>query len=296
MIFKGVGTALVTPFNKDFSIDYKAYERLLDYQLNEGVDALIACGTTAEVATLSEEEKLKLIDITIKKAKDELPIIVGTGSNNTLKAIEFSKKVSEIDGVSALLVVTPYYNKTSQEGLYEHFKLIAESVDKPIILYNVPSRTGVSISPEIVLKLSSIENIVGIKDATGDLHYASKIKSLVNNEFAIYSGNDDLIGPILSIGGDGVISVLSNILPRETREMVEAYYKSDNEKLAKDHIKYLNIIEYLFSEVSPIPVKEALKLMGICEDYVRLPLVPASDATSKLLESELRKLGKIWQR
>lgn len=295
MIFRGVGTALVTPFNQDFSIDYKSYERLLDYQLNEGVDALISCGTTAEAATLSEEEKLELIRITIEKSKGKVPVIVGTGSNNTLHAIEFSKKVSGIDGVSALLVVTPYYNKTSQEGLYEHFKVIAESVDKPIILYNVPSRTGVSISPETVLKLSAIENIVGIKDATGDLHYASKIKSLVNEGFAIYSGNDDLIVPSLSIGGDGVISVLSNILPKETKEMIEAYYESDIGKSAKDHIKYLNIIEYLFREVSPIPVKKALKLMGICEDYVRLPLVPASDTTSKLLEDELRKLGKIWQ-
>lgn len=293
MIFRGVATALATPFKKDLTIDYKAYEKLLAYQVENKVDGLVVCGTTAEAATMDKKEKLDLINFTIEKVGGRLPIIVGTGSNNTKEAAEFSKEVSEIDGVDALLVVTPYYNKANREGLFNHFKTIAEKSTKPIILYNVPSRTGVNIDPEIVAELSKIENILGIKDATGDLHYTIKVKSLVDEDFAIYSGNDDLIIPLMSVGGCGVISVLSNILPKETRQMVHNYLDGCEKDAGISQVKYINLIEALFNEVNPVPVKEALRLLGISDNYMRLPLSPASIETSKLLEDELKKLGVL---
>lgn len=293
MIFRGVATALATPFKKDLTIDYEAYEKLLAYQVENKVDGLVVCGTTAEAATMDKKEKLDLINFTIEKVRGRLPIIVGTGSNNTKEAAEFSKEVSEIDGVDALLVVTPYYNKANREGLFNHFKTIAEVSKKPIILYNVPSRTGVSIDPELVGELSKIENIVGIKDATGDLHYTIKVKSLVDEDFAIYSGNDDLIVPLLSVGGSGVISVLSNILPKETSQMVHDYLEGREKDAGISQVKYINLIESLFNEVNPVPVKEALRLLGISDNYMRLPLSPASIETSELLEDELKKLGVL---
>lgn len=293
MIFKGVATALATPFKEDLTIDYEAYEKLLAYQVENKVDGLVVCGTTAEAATMDKKEKLDLINFTIEKVGGRLPIIVGTGSNNTNEAAEFSKEVSEIDGVDALLVVTPYYNKANREGLYRHFASIAEKSTKPIILYNVPSRTGVNIDPELVGELSKIENIVGIKDATGDLHYTIKVKSLVDEDFAIYSGNDDLIVPLLSVGGCGVISVLSNILPKETREMVDDYLEGREKDAGISQVKYINLIEALFNEVNPVPVKEALRLLGISDNYMRLPLSPASSETAELLKNKLKKLGVL---
>lgn len=293
MIFRGVATALATPFKEDLTIDYEAYEKLLAYQVENKVDGLVVCGTTAEAATMDKKEKLDLINFTIEKVGGRLPIIVGTGSNNTKEAAEFSKEVSEIDGVDALLVVTPYYNKANREGLYRHFASIAEKSTKPIILYNVPSRTGVNIDPELVGELSKIENIVGIKDATGDLHYTIKVKSLVDEDFAIYSGNDDLIVPLMSVGGSGVISVLSNILPKETSQMVHDYIEGREKDAGISQVKYINLIEALFNEVNPVPVKEALSLIGISDNYMRLPLSPASIETSELLEDELKKLGVL---
>ena len=293
MIFRGVATALATPFKEDLTIDYEAYEKLLSYQVENKVDGLVVCGTTAEAATMDKKEKLDLINFTIEKVGGQLPIIVGTGSNNTKEAAEFSKEVSEIDGVDALLVVTPYYNKANREGLFNHFKRIAEVSKKPIILYNVPSRTGVNIDPELVGELSKIENIVGIKDATGDLHYTIKVKSLVDEDFAIYSGNDDLIVPLVSVGGSGVISVLSNVLPKETRQMVHDYLDGCETEAGISQVKYINLIEALFNEVNPVPVKEALRLIGISDNYMRLPLSPASIETSEFLEDELKKLGVL---
>lgn len=293
MIFRGVATALATPFKEDLTIDYAAYEKLLSYQVENGVDGLVVCGTTAEAATMDKKEKLDLINFTIEKVGGRLPIIVGTGSNNTKEAAEFSKEVSEIDGVDALLVVTPYYNKANREGLYRHFASIAEKSTNPIILYNVPSRTGVNIDPELVGELSKIENIVGIKDATGDLHYTIKVKSLVDEDFAIYSGNDDLIVPLLSVGGSGVISVLSNIFPKETSQMVHDYLEGREKDAGISQVKYINLIEALFNEVNPVPVKEALRLLGISDNYMRLPLSPASIETSELLKDELKKLGVL---
>ncbi|MDD6918390.1 MAG: 4-hydroxy-tetrahydrodipicolinate synthase [Peptoniphilaceae bacterium] len=293
MIFRGVATALATPFKKDLTIDYEAYDKLLAYQVENKVDGLVVCGTTAEAATMDKKEKLDLINFTIEKVGGRLPIIVGTGSNNTKEAAEFSKEVSEIDGVDALLVVTPYYNKANREGLYKHFKTIAEESTKPIILYNVPSRTGVNIAPDLVGELSKIKNIVGIKDATGDLHYTIKVKSLVDEDFAIYSGNDDLIVPLMSVGGCGVISVLSNILPKETNEMVHDYLEGREKDAGFSQVRYINLIEALFNEVNPVPVKEAMRLLGISDNYMRLPLSPASNETAELLEDELKKLGVL---
>lgn len=293
MIFKGVATALATPFKEDLTIDYEAYDKLLSYQVENKVDGLVVCGTTAEAATMDKKEKLDLINFTIEKVGGRLPIIVGTGSNNTEEAAEFSKEVSEIDEVDALLVVTPYYNKANREGLYKHFASIAEKSTKPIILYNVPSRTGVNIDPELVGELSKIENIVGIKDATGDLHYTIKVKSLVDEDFAIYSGNDDLIVPLMSVGGSGVISVLSNILPKEISQMVHDYIEGREKDAGISQVKYINLIEALFNEVNPVPVKEALRLLEISDNYMRLPLSPASIETSELLEDELKKLGVL---
>lgn len=273
-IFKGVGTAMVTPF-KEGKVNFEEFGKLLEDQIKAKVSAVIVCGTTGESATMSEEEKKDLIKYAVDKSSNKIKVIAGTGSNNTMNAIKMSKYAEEV-GVDGLLVVTPYYNKTTQEGLYAHYKAIADSVELPIILYNVPSRTGVNITPETCLRLSKIENIVGIKEASGNMSQVNKIAHLCE-DFAIYSGNDDMIIPILSIGGKGVISVLSNVMPKYTKDMIDEYFYGDNVKAGKMQTNIMDMVDALFCEVNPTPVKYILNEMGYDYGDPRLPLVPLSD-------------------
>lgn len=285
-IFKGVGTAMVTPF-KEGKVNFEEFGKLLEDQIKAKVSAVIVCGTTGESATMSEEEKKDLIKYAVDKSSNRIKVIAGTGSNNTMNAIKMSKYAEEV-GVDGLLVVTPYYNKTTQEGLYAHYKAIADSVELPIILYNVPSRTGVNITPETCLRLSKIENIVGIKEASGNMSQVNKIAHLCE-DFAIYSGNDDMIIPILSIGGKGVISVLSNVMPKYTKDMIDEYFYGDNVKAGKMQTNIMDMVDALFCEVNPIPVKYILNEMGYDYGDPRLPLVPLSDKNKEKVDKVLVK-------
>lgn len=285
-IFKGVGTAMVTPF-KEGKVNFEEFGKLLEDQIKAKVSAVIVCGTTGESATMSEEEKKDLIKYAVDKSSNRIKVIAGTGSNNTMNAIKMSKYAEEV-GVDGLLVVTPYYNKTTQEGLYAHYKAIADSVELPIILYNVPSRTGVNITPETCLRLSKIENIVGIKEASGNMSQVNKIAHLCEG-FAIYSGNDDMIIPILSIGGKGVISVLSNVMPKYTKDMIDEYFYGDNVKAGKMQTNIMDMVDALFCEVNPTPVKYILNEMGYDYGDPRLPLVPLSDKNKEKVDKVLVK-------
>ncbi len=286
-LFIGSGTALITPFTED-GIHFEELAKLIEFQISEGTDALIICGTTGESSTMTLEEKKQVIQYTVQVVHKRIPVIAGTGSNNTKATIELSQYAQSV-GVDGILLVTPYYNKTTQAGLVAHYSEIAKNVQLPIILYNVPSRTGVNILPETCLELSKISNIVGIKEASGDISQVAKIANLCNDNLWIYSGNDDQTLPILSLGGIGVISVLSNIAPKFVHNMVFDYL-SGNNTLAKDsQIKAIPLIDCLFSEVNPIPVKTALNLMGYEVGNPRLPLIPMSYAKKELLLQEMKK-------
>lgn len=284
-IFTGVGTALATPF-KGNDINYDEFGKLLDNQIKSGVDAAIVCGTTGESATMSEKERKKLIKYAIDRASGKMKVIIGTGCNNTMKAIEMSKFASKA-GADGLLVVTPYYNKATQNGLFQHYKAIASSVDTPIILYNVPSRTGVNITPETCYQLSQIDNIVGIKEASGNISQVAKIASICDLD--IYSGNDDQIIPIMSLGGKGVISVISNVLPKFTVSMVHSYLNGKVEKARDMQLEAIEMVDALFCEVNPIPVKYALNRVGYDFGTPRLPLTELSDENKKKMNKVLRK-------
>ena len=289
IIFKGCGTAIATPFCEN-GVNFKVFGDLIEKQISEGVDAIIVCGTTGEAATMTEQERKDTIKFVVDKVNKRIPVIAGTGSNNTIAAIEMTKYVESI-GVDAALVVTPYYNKTTQKGLVEHYKAIANSVKIPIIVYSVPSRTGVNVLPETCLELSKIDNIVAIKEASGNISQVAKIASLCGDNLNIYSGNDDQIVPILSVGGIGVISVLSNIYPKYTHEMVYKYLNGDTKEATKMQLKCLNIVENLFSEVNPIPVKAALNIAGYDYGIPRLPLI----AMSKEKEEKLKQAMETFQ-
>lgn len=288
IIFKGCGTAIATPFTEN-GVNLQEFQKLVEEQIKEGVDSIIVCGTTGESATMTEEERLQTIECAVKTAKGRIPIIAGTGSNNTKSVIEMNKKVEKI-GVDGVLIVTPYYNKTTQEGLVKHYTEIAKNTKLPIILYNVPSRTGVNIKPETALKLSKIENIVAIKEASGDLSQIAQLANLCGDNLNIYSGNDDQVVPILSIGGIGVISVLSNIRPKYTHEMCYSYFEGNTKKASKMQIDAIPLINALFSEVNPIPVKEALNICGYNFGSPRLPLVNLSENNKKILKECIEKL------
>lgn len=291
MIFKGSAVAVITPFDENLQVDFEAYDKILDFHLENSTDALVVCGTTGEATTMTEDEKIKLIKYTVEKINGRLPIIAGTGSNDTYSAAAFSKKVSQIEGVDGLLVVTPYYNKATKEGLYEHFAYIAENSSKPIILYNVPSRTNVNIDLDTTLRLAQIKNIVGIKDATGDLSYTAQLLAHKPKDFAVYSGNDDLTLPMLALGIDGSISVLANILPKENHEIYELFKAGQTDKAASLHLKYIDLIKDLFLEVNPVPVKAAAAMMGLCKNRLRLPLTPANTNTEAILKEKLKEFG-----
>lgn len=285
-IFKGAGTAISTPFEGG-EVNYKAYDRLLDYQLDNDIDAIIVCGTTGESATMDSDEKKRLIEHTLEKVDGRAKVIAGTGGNNTKEAIAMSKFADSI-GVDGLLVVTPYYNKATQDGLVKHYKLIADSVNTPIIAYNVPSRTGVNITPETCKKLSEIPNINAIKEASGNISQVAKIAALCGDNLNIYSGNDDQIIPVLALGGKGVISVLSNVMPFYTHQMVMEYLDGHIDSARQMQLDVLDLCEALFSEVNPIPVKEALNQMGFDFGEPRMPLTPMSRDKAKVLTKSLQ--------
>ena len=290
-VFIGCGTALVTPFTED-GINFEELKRLLEFQIEQGVDSIIICGTTGESSTMSIQEKKDVIEFTVKIVNKRIPVIAGTGGNNTKEVIKLSEYAEE-SGVDGLLLVTPYYNKTTQAGLIAHYTEIASNVSLPIILYNVPSRTGVNIEPETCLALSKIPNIVGIKEASGNISQVAKISHLCGDNLWIYSGNDDQTLPILSLGGIGVISVLSNIMPKFVHNMVFDYL-SGNFTLSKDsQIRITPLIDCLFSEVNPIPIKAALNKMGYNVGSPRLPLIPMSESRQNLLEQEMKKFKLI---
>ena len=291
-IFEGCATALITPMLPDGSVNFEKLSELVDSQIKGGVDALVICGTTGESATLSGEEHIKVIEAAVKAADHRVPIIAGTGSNDTQFALEISREALEV-GADALLMVTPYYNKTSQKGLIKHYTYIADRVDAPIILYNVPSRTGVNIKPETYYELSKHKNIVAAKEASGDISSLIKTVALCKDDLTIYSGNDDQIVPIMSIGGKGVISVLSNVIPKETHDITAACLNGDFKKGTELAIKYLDLANALFMDVNPIPVKEAMNLLGLEVGECRMPLTGMDDKQISALKEELRKVNLL---
>ena len=290
ILFEGCGTAIATPFDEN-GVNLKEFARLVEDQIQNKVDAIIVCGTTGESSTMTEQEKLQTIECAVKTANKRVPIIAGTGSNNTKAVIEMNKKVEAL-GVDGLLIVTPYYNKTTQVGLKEHYKVIAENTSLPIILYNVPGRTGVNIKPETCLELSKISNIVAIKEASGDLSQVAEIANLCRDELTIYSGNDDQIVPILSVGGKGVISVLSNIEPKYTHDMCYKFFDGDVKTVAKMQVDAIPLVKALFSEVNPIPVKAALNIIGYNFGTPRLPLIEMSEKAKENLKKEIESFNK----
>lgn len=290
IIFKGCGTAIVTPFTKD-GIDIETFQKIVEFQIKNNADSIIVCGTTGESSTMTTEEKIEVISTAVKISKGKIPIIAGTGSNNTKEVIKMNKIVKEI-GVDGVLIVTPYYNKTTQKGLIKHYDEISQNTDLPIILYNVPGRTGLNINPETVYKLAKRENIVAIKEASGNISQVAKIRSLCKNSINIYSGNDDQIIPILSLGGIGVISVLSNISPKYVNNMCNAYFNNKIKEAEKLQIDAIPLIERLFEEVNPIPIKQAMKFIGFDCGEPRLPLIEIDKEKSNKLEEIVQK----WQK
>ncbi len=288
-IFEGAGVAIVTPMKANGEVDFETFEKLIEYQVNNGTDAIIVCGTTGEASTLSHEEHLECIRFAVEKTRKRVPVIAGTGSNCTETAIYLSTE-AERYGVDAILVVTPYYNKATQNGLKKHFTAVANSVKIPMILYNIPGRTGCSMAASTIASLvKEVDNIVAVKEATGNISFVAELMSLTNGEVDLYSGNDDQIVPILSLGGKGVISVLSNIAPQETHNIVELFNKGDVVASRALQLKYIPLIKALFSEVNPIPVKKALQRIGFEVGPLRMPLTemePQNEA--KLVEAMIQ--------
>jgi 4-hydroxy-tetrahydrodipicolinate synthase len=285
-IFKGSGVAIVTPFDER-GVDLKKLEELIEWHIDSKTDAIIVCGTTGEASTMTEQERKETIKFVVDVVNKRIPVIAGTGSNNTAAAISMSKWAEKI-GVDGLLVITPYYNKTTQKGLVEHFKAVASSVTSPIIIYNVPSRTGLNITPSTLLKLCEVENIVAVKEASGDISQIARIKLLCGDKLDIYSGNDDQVIPILSLGAIGVISVIANVIPTEVHNMCELYFKGEYAKALKIQLGFLPLNDALFIETNPIPVKTAMNLMGMEVGFLRLPLCEMEDANLQVLKKELK--------
>ena len=291
VLFRGCGTAIATPFTED-NINLTEFAKLVEYQINEGIDAIIVCGTTGESSTMTLEEKKTLIKFSVELIDKRVPLIVGAGSNNTATSIEMSQYAESV-GADGLLLVTPYYNKTTQEGLIHHYNSIANKTTLPIILYNVPSRTGLNILPETCLELSKTENIVAIKEASGNISQIAKIAALCGNNLSIYSGNDDQNIPILSLGGIGAISVLSNVAPRFTHNMIYDFLNGNIEKARFAQLQSLELIESLFCEVNPIPVKTALNMMGYNFGKSRLPLIDMSKSGKQHLKKSLENFNLL---
>ncbi|MBQ3865941.1 MAG: 4-hydroxy-tetrahydrodipicolinate synthase [Clostridia bacterium] len=290
-LFRGAATAVITPFKND-SVDFEALDRLIEFQIKGGISALVICGTTGESATLTDKEHIAVIDRAVKTTAGRVPVIAGTGSNCTSHAVMMSKEAAAC-GADALLLVTPYYNKTTQPGLIRHFNVIADSTDLPCIVYNVPSRTGVNVLPETYAALSRHPNITAAKEANGDLEALKKTVALCGDALDIYSGNDDQIVPILELGGKGVISVLSNPLPGETDRIVRSFMEGKIDEAKALQAKYLPFIRALFCEVNPIPVKAVMAMLGFCADEIRLPLVHPEEEHLALIREEMKKIGLL---
>ena len=290
-IFTGAATAIVTPFTTG-EVDYDTFGSLIDFQINGGIDALVVAGTTGEASTLTDDEHIGVIKYAVEKVAGRVPVIAGTGSNDTAYGIDLSREACAV-GADALLVVTPYYNKATPKGLIKNFIATADAVNKPIILYNVPSRTGCNISLPVYKELMKHENIVATKEASGNLSAIAQIADECGDYLDIYSGNDDQILPILSLGGKGVISVFSNILPRETHELCKAWFDGDAQKALSFQLDYLRLMNALFMEVNPVPVKTACGMLGLCSDEMRLPLCEMEDTNKTRLEAILKEYGLL---
>jgi len=290
-MFKGAFTALVTPFS-DGQIDAQALRNHVDFQIEKGIDGLVPCGTTGEASTLSHDEHVEVVRITVEHAAGRVPVIAGSGSNSTAEALELTKRVKET-GANACLMITPYYNKPTQEGLFQHFSTIAEKVDIPIILYNVPGRTGINMLPDTVGRLAAVPNIVGLKDAAADLKQTSYTRQLVPDDFVILSGEDTLVYPLMAVGASGVISVTSNILPGEMAELCRRFLDGNITGAAELHHKLLPMCDDLFVETNPIPVKAALAMMGHIKNELRLPMVPITDKGAEVVRRAITKFGLV---
>ncbi len=288
--FTGSGVALVTPFNADGSINFDKLGELIEFHIENKTDAIIVCGTTGEAATMPDSEHLSVVEYAVKKAAGRVPIIAGTGSNDTAHGINLSKEAERL-GADGLLLVTPYYNKATQKGLILHYEAIAKAVSIPIILYSVPSRTGVNITPETLLKLSEIPNIVAVKEASGNISQVAKIAALCGDKMAIYSGDDNMTVPVMSLGGKGVISVIANILPKETHELTEKYANGDTEGALKLQLSMLNVMESMFYEVNPIPVKTAMNMLGFEVGPLRMPMCEMEECNAAKLKAALVDYG-----
>ena len=288
-IFRGIATALITPLTAD-GIDYAQFGKLIDWQIDQGINALVICGTTGESSTLSDAEHRRAIAFACEKVNGRVPVIAGTGSNETAYAVELTKSACA-DGADAVLVVTPYYNKTTQNGLVAMYNTIADASTKPVILYNVPSRTGIGIQPETYVKLAQHPNIAAIKEANSDISKIVETFALVGDQLDIYSGNDDQIVPILSMGGQGCISVLSNVVPKETVAITDQFFAGNVAEAARLQCQFMPLIRSLFCESNPIPVKAAMSALGFCENYLRLPLVPMEQDHYETMLQRMRALG-----
>lgn len=292
-IFKGAGVAIVTPMTATGEVNYESFRKLIEFQITNGTDAIIVCGTTGEASTLTHEEHLEVIKYCIDTVAGRVPVIAGTGSNCTETAVFLSKEAEQY-GADGILVVSPYYNKATQNGLYSHFKTVADAVKIPVILYNVPSRTGCNILPETVVRLCrDVENIVAVKEASGNISQIAQLAAMADGCVDIYSGNDDQIVPIMSLGGIGVISVLSNVAPKQTHDICEKYLQGDVAGSCKLQLEAMNLCNALFCEVNPIPVKKALNLMGMEAGTLRMPLTEMEDANAARLESAMKAYGLL---
>lgn len=290
-LFKGSGVAIVTPFN-DKGVDFKKLEELLEWHVESGTDAIIICGTTGEASTMTEQEKKDAIKLTVDVVKKRIPVIAGTGNNCTQSSIDMSKWAESV-GVDGLLVITPYYNKTTQRGLIEHFKAVASEVKTPIVVYNVPGRTGMNVQPKTLKELCEIENIVAIKEASGDISQIAQMKALCRDKIDIYSGNDDQVIPILSVGGIGVISVLANIIPKDMHNMCKLFLEGKTEEALKIQLDSFALTKAMFIETNPIPIKTAMNVMGMGAGKLRLPLCDMSQGNLEILKKELKNYGLL---
>jgi 4-hydroxy-tetrahydrodipicolinate synthase len=288
-MFKGSIVALVTPF-RDGAVDEETLRRMVDYQIENGTDGISPCGTTGEASTLDYDEHMRVIEIVIQQVNGRVPVIAGTGSNSTTEAIELTRKAKKL-GADGVLLVSPYYNKPSQEGLYRHFRAIADAVDIPQVLYNVPGRTGVNMLPQTVARLAEHDSIVAIKEATGSLQQASELMELCGDKIDVISGDDFITFPMMACGATGVISVVANIMPREVASLVDAFYDGDMDEARRLHLGLLNISNAMFIETNPVPVKTAAALMGLCAEELRLPLAPLGDASRATLCAVLKSYG-----
>ena len=290
-IFTGAGVALVTPFKEDLSVDYDQLEKFIDFQINNGTDSIVICGTSGEASTMSHDEQIEVVSACVSHVNGRVAVIAGAGANCTDEALNLAKR-SEKAGADGLLVVTPYYNKATQKGLEEYYTTVGNSVDIPIIMYNVPGRTGTNIQPATAVKIAkSVDNIVAIKEASGDIGQVATLAALADGCLDIYSGNDDQVVPLLALGGKGVISVLSNVAPRETHDMVMKFLEGDVKGSLDIQLKYMDVIHNLFSEVNPIPAKRAVAEMGYCKNIVRRPLTEMEEDHAQVLIQSMKEAG-----